>query len=110
MKVVVFVVCVLAVVVVLVDCGYQMQVERMLSGQAMAHETYIVPNLPYKYDAYEPWLDAKTVEAHHQQVHKERCFQMNKLLKEWRKSVSAQANLVVLPCTVICLRNSLTNL
>merc|ERR1711962_527492 len=60
----------------------------MLSRQQLYQETYEVPKLPYKYDAFEPWLDAKTVEAHYEQIHKDRLFHMNKLLKEWRKSNS----------------------
>jgi Fe-Mn family superoxide dismutase len=84
MVVVAWVVCVVVGV-----GGDETHVENMLSEiPAKYQETYTVPKLPYKYDAYEPWLDAKTVEAHHQQVHKERVFNMNKLLKEWRKSNS----------------------
>jgi len=66
----------------------QLHVEQMLSGQHKYQETYQVPKFPYKFDAFEPWLDAKTVEAHYEQIHKERLFNMNKLLKEWRNSNS----------------------
>lgn len=63
-------------------------VSNMLSGLEKYSERYRVPRLPYKYDAFEPWIDAKTMEAHHKQVAEERVFQLNRVLKDWRSSVS----------------------
>lgn len=62
----------------------KLHVDIMLSGLEKYSETYPIPRLHYKYDAFEPWLDAKTLEAHHKQVHQERAFQLTRLLKEWR--------------------------
>ncbi|KAA0613266.1 superoxide dismutase [Mn], partial [Escherichia coli] len=31
--------------------------------------SYVLPPLPYAYDALEPHLDAKTMEIHHNQHH-----------------------------------------
>ena len=67
--------------------GDNSHMQQILAQQSTYQETYEVPKLSYSHESLEPWMDGKTVEAHHEQVHKERAFNMNKLLKEWRKAV-----------------------
>jgi len=68
--------------------GDTSQMQQILAQQSTYQEKYEVPKLSYSHESLEPWMDGKTVEAHHEQVHKERAFNMNKLLKEWRKANS----------------------
>jgi len=47
---------------------------------------YHLPELPYKYDQLEPWIDAKTVDVHHSGHHAAYTAKMNAALQEWRNS------------------------
>lgn len=69
----------------------EVEVGRWLNGLDIAQTSYPVPKFGYPYDAFEPWMDAHTVEAIHQQIHKERAFQMNQMLKRLRNSSSPTA-------------------
>ena len=82
------------------DTAYKMIVEYM--------DYYPHPKLPYAYDALEPFIDAATLQVHHQGHHRAYCAKMNAALKEWREQVSGilfsahqkGAGLVHYTCTV----------
>jgi Fe-Mn family superoxide dismutase len=42
--------------------------------------THTLPNLPYNYDALEPWIDAKTMEIHHGKHHQAYVDKLNAVL------------------------------
>ena len=44
--------------------------------------SYILPKLPYAYDALEPVIDAKTLELHHSKHHAAYVNKLNSLLAE----------------------------
>jgi len=50
-------------------------------------DTYLLPDLPYKYTALQPYIDGKTLRVHHLGHHQAYTDKMNKLLKEWRREV-----------------------
>ena len=50
-------------------------------------DTYLLPDLPYKYRELEPYIDGKTLRVHHLGHHQAYTDKMNKLLKEWRREV-----------------------
>ena len=51
------------------------------SGQGAAAQTaYTVPPLPYSFDALEPYIDAKTMEIHHDKHHGAYVTNLNKAL------------------------------
>ena len=70
------------------DTAYEMIVE---SSDHYAH-----PNLPYEYNALEPFINAATLKVHHQGHHRAYCTKMNAALKEWREKVGS-----VCPCSYI---------
>lgn len=41
---------------------------------------YTLPELPYKYDALEPWIDARTMEIHHDKHHAAYVNKLNEAL------------------------------
>ena len=41
---------------------------------------FVLPKLPYAYDALEPFIDAKTVEIHYDKHHRTYVSNLNKLL------------------------------
>lgn len=47
---------------------------------------YELPELPFEYDALEPWIDNRTMEAHHSGVHGSHTIRLNGALHAWRKS------------------------
>jgi Fe-Mn family superoxide dismutase len=54
-----------------------------LAAWAAAEEKkggYVLPKLPYEYDALEPYIDAKTMEIHHDKHHKAYVDNLNKAL------------------------------
>merc|ERR1712212_358079 len=71
-------------------------VGKWLNGLDMAQTSYPVPILGYSYDAFEPWIDAKTMEDHYEQIFRSRASQMNLLLKKMRNS-TANAAITKLP-------------
>ncbi|MBI4120599.1 MAG: superoxide dismutase [Parcubacteria group bacterium] len=46
---------------------------------------YELPPLPYAYDALEPWIDAKTMEIHHQKHHQAYIDKLNGVLEKYPK-------------------------
>jgi superoxide dismutase, Fe-Mn family len=51
---------------------------------------YLLPELPFSYDAFEPHLDAKTVEIHHRGHHKSYVDKLNEALADhpqWQRPV-----------------------
>ena len=52
------------------------------SGQGAAPQmTHTLPNLPYAFDALEPYIDAKTMEIHHDKHHNAYITNLNKALE-----------------------------
>ena len=52
------------------------------SGQGAAPQmTFTVPPLPYAFDALEPYIDAKTMEIHHDKHHGAYVTNLNKALE-----------------------------
>src|SRR5215470_876769 len=52
------------------------------SGQGAAQQmTFTVPPLPYAFDALEPYIDAKTMEIHHDKHHGAYVTNLNKALE-----------------------------
>ncbi len=47
---------------------------------AQAEAGFVLPKLPYAYDALEPFIDAKTVEIHYDKHHRTYVANLNKLL------------------------------
>src|SRR5882672_7201207 len=52
-------------------------------GQAPAGGPYVVPPLPYPFDALEPHIDARTMEIHHDKHHAAYVTNLNKALAEF---------------------------
>lgn len=46
---------------------------------------YFLPNLPYPYDALEPYLDARTMEIHHDKHHQAYVNNLNTVLEKYPK-------------------------
>ena len=52
------------------------------SGQGAAAQTaFVLPPLPYAFDALEPYIDAKTMEIHHDKHHAAYVTNLNKALE-----------------------------
>ncbi len=52
------------------------------SGQGAAPQmSYTLPPLPYSFDALEPYIDAKTMEIHHDKHHNAYVTNLNKALE-----------------------------
>jgi Fe-Mn family superoxide dismutase len=51
-----------------------------LVGRAQGKTEFELPKLPYAYDALEPYIDAKTMEIHHDRHHKAYVDNLNKAL------------------------------
>lgn len=58
----------------------------MYWGLEKPQEEYKLPELPYAYDALEPYIDAATMEIHYSAIFKEYTVKLNNLLKKWRAS------------------------
>src|SRR5258708_4817122 len=52
-------------------------------GQATAAGPYVVPPLPYAFDALEPHIDARTMEIHHDKHHAAYVTNLNKAVAEF---------------------------
>ena len=48
---------------------------------------YPLPDLPFAYDALEPYLDETTLRVHHLGHHKAYTDKMNSALREWNEKV-----------------------
>lgn len=64
--------------------------------------TYLLPDLGYGYDALEPYIDAKTMEIHHDKHHKAYCDKFNACLEKYpelgkKKAEELIANLDSIP-------------
>lgn len=62
--------------------------ERIYEGLVVYHDELKLPDLPYDYNALEPYIDEATVKVHHLGHHKTYGDNTNKALKEWREAVS----------------------
>ena len=62
--------------------------EKIYGNVNVFQEHYALPDLPYQYDALEPYIDAKTLRVHHLGHHQAYTDKMNAILKEWRREVS----------------------
>ena len=51
-------------------------------------EEYSLPELPYSYDALEPFIDEATMRVHHLGHHAAYTKKLNEALKSFRESVS----------------------
>ena len=82
----------------------------ILPSQTLAADTYSLPDLPYKFDALEPHIDARTMEIHHDRHHKAYVDNLNKALagNDWAGKPLEQvlANLSKLPEKI---RNAVRN-
>ena len=56
-------------------------------------EEYTLPDLPYSYDALEPFIDEATMRVHHLGHHAAYTKKLNAALKSWRESVSTPETL-----------------
>ena len=61
------------------DTAYEMIVEYK--------DYYPIPNLPYAYNALEPFISEATLQVHHKGHHRAYCKKMNEALKAWREKV-----------------------
>src|SRR6266576_1615661 len=52
-------------------------------GQGTAGGAYVVPPLPYAFDALEPHIDARTMEIHHDKHHAAYVANLNKAVAEF---------------------------
>jgi superoxide dismutase len=72
------------------------------SGQGAAAQTaFVLPPLPYAFDALEPYIDAKTMEIHHDKHHAAYVTNLNKALEGHAASPSAitAAVIPITPCS-----------
>ena len=57
----------------------------------MQHQAYVLPPLPYAYDALEPYIDKTTVEIHHDKHHNNYVVALNKAgLQSWTAARAAR--------------------
>ena len=71
--------------------------ERIYEDLAAYQDELKLPELPYAYNALEPYIDEPTVKVHHLGHHKTYGDNTNKALKEWREAVR---NVCV--CVCVC--------
>ncbi|HEY1923142.1 MAG TPA: superoxide dismutase, partial [Tepidisphaeraceae bacterium] len=62
-------------------------------GKAFKDGEYVLPPLPYAYDALEPHIDAETMRLHHDKHHQAYVTNLNKTLKELAQLDSGKAPL-----------------
>ena len=51
-------------------------------------EAHTLPDLPYDYDALEPWIDARSLEMHHRRVHRAHVDGLNAVLDQLEPGLS----------------------
>lgn len=78
-----FVIC-LSLIFLFSDCSCTAPYEEIVSFK----EEYVLPALPYEYNALEPFIDEATMRVHHTGHHASYTKKLNAALKAWRKSVS----------------------
>lgn len=71
----------------------------------MEHYPFSLPALPYAYDALEPYIDAETVEIHHDKHFKSYIDNLNKALEPYpqfhnKSLIWLLCNLSALPCKI----------
>merc|ERR1712080_642506 len=60
--------------------------EDLFWGLEKPQEEYVMPQLPFAFDAMEPYIDASTMEIHYSAIFKEYTVRLNALLKKWKAS------------------------
>ena len=65
----------------------QVPAEAIYSEAFKSLEMYAFPELPYEYDALEPFMDQATLKVHHQGHHSAYTAKMNSYLKQLRSEV-----------------------
>ena len=63
-------------------------------------EEYTLPDLPYSYDALEPFIDEETMRVHHLGHHAAYTKKLNAALKSFRESVCEREKRVVALCVL----------
>ena len=58
--------------------------------------TYTLPEMPYKYDALEPHLDARTMEIHHTKHHQAYTTKLNAALEKCPSEIQSKDILEIL--------------
>ena len=77
--------------------------EKIYGNVNVFQEHYPLPDLPYRYDELEPYIDAKTLRVHHLGHHEAYANKMNAILKEWRREVSFSLCLGYKHTNLVCL-------
>ncbi len=54
-----------------------------LAQKLASHTFHTLPNLPYGYDALEPYFDARTMNLHHNKHHKSYVVKLNEVLEKY---------------------------
>ena len=57
----------------------------LAQGSPAAHAPFALPNLPYAFDALEPYIDAKTMEIHHDRHHATYVNNLNAAVEKHRE-------------------------
>jgi superoxide dismutase, Fe-Mn family len=60
------------------------QLKTLETLGTLADNKFILPELPYAYDALEPFIDAKTMQLHHSKHHQSYVDKLNTALKEYK--------------------------
>jgi superoxide dismutase, Fe-Mn family len=63
--------------------GVSFLIYTMHQSKANNPQLYTVPALPYAYDALEPYIDARTMELHHDKHHQAYVDKLNDALKDY---------------------------
>ena len=84
----------------LLVCNSERILGSIYEDLVIYHDELKLPDLPYDYNALEPYIDEATVKVHHLGHHKTYGDNTNKALKEWREAV----RWCVCVCVCVCVR------